>query len=88
MFQANKWSWKRVAANLLLVPVLGGGAVAEGEAHADGAGGPAGDRAEARAPAGPAAPAEAGPVARWLSAGALVAALAALGVTLLRRRRA
>ncbi len=30
---------------------------------------------------------EADPVARWLSAGALVAALAALGVTLLRRRR-
>ncbi|MCS6865532.1 MAG: hypothetical protein RMJ56_16830 [Gemmataceae bacterium] len=28
MFQAKKWSWKRVAANLLLVPVLAGGSVA------------------------------------------------------------
>ena len=28
MFQAKKWSWKRVAANLLLVPVLSGGSVA------------------------------------------------------------
>ncbi len=28
MFQAKKWSWKRVAANLLLVPVLTGGSVA------------------------------------------------------------
>ncbi|MBN9120364.1 MAG: hypothetical protein J0I06_14600 [Planctomycetes bacterium] len=28
MFQAKKWSWKRVATNLLLVPVLGGGSVA------------------------------------------------------------
>ena len=28
MFQAKKWNWKRVAANLLLVPVLTGGTVA------------------------------------------------------------
>ncbi len=28
MFQANKWNWKRVAAKLLLVPVLTGGSVA------------------------------------------------------------
>lgn len=28
MFQAKPWSWKRVAANLLLVPILGGGTVA------------------------------------------------------------
>ena len=28
MFQAKKWNWKRVAANLLLVPILGGGSVA------------------------------------------------------------
>jgi tetratricopeptide (TPR) repeat protein len=28
VFQAKKWNWKRVAANLLLVPVLGGGTVA------------------------------------------------------------
>ena len=28
MFQAKKWSWKRVAANLLLASVLTGGSVA------------------------------------------------------------
>ena len=28
VFQAKKWNWKRVAANLLLVPVLTGGTVA------------------------------------------------------------
>ncbi len=28
MFQAKKWNWKRVAANLLLVPMLTGGTVA------------------------------------------------------------
>ena len=28
MFTAKKWSWKRVVANLLLVPVLTGGTVA------------------------------------------------------------
>ncbi len=28
VFQANKWSWKRIAARLLLVPVLAGGSAA------------------------------------------------------------
>ena len=34
MFQARKWSWKRVAARLLLVPVLAGGSAAVAHAQA------------------------------------------------------
>lgn len=75
-------------------PVVAVGSVAEGDGHAHGTD----DHAEgeehaegddhAEADAADQGAAEADPVARWLSAGALVAALAALGVTLLRRRRA
>lgn len=39
MFQATKWSWKRVAARLLLVPVLAGGPAAVAHAQATPKGG-------------------------------------------------
>ena len=39
MFQAKKWGWKRLAANLLLIPVLTGGSAAV--AHAQYGTGPA-----------------------------------------------
>jgi uncharacterized protein YcnI len=71
-------------------PVVAVGAVAEGDGHGTDAVGDdhAGTGDHADGDAAPQSTAEADPVARWLSAGALVAALAALGVTLLRRRRA
>ena len=33
VFQARKWDWKRVAARLLLVPVLAGGSAAIADAQ-------------------------------------------------------
>ena len=71
-------------------PVVAVGAVAAaGDSHGHGAatdaatdGEHAHDEADAAATAS-----DADPVARWLSGGALVAALAALGVALIRRRR-
>lgn len=73
-------------------PVVAVGSVAEDDGHGHGgdtAGDDHSDADYAQADADTAAQtgAQADPVARWLSAGALVAALAALGVTLLRRRR-
>ena len=62
MFQTKKWNWKRVAANLLLVPVLAGGSVAVvhaqfGKNSAAGImpGGPAASTAGRTPAAGPAA---------------------------------
>jgi uncharacterized protein YcnI len=74
-------------------PVVAVGAVAEGDGHGHGSDAADDEHADSEDHADSADSAEQGateadPVARWLSAGALVAALAALGVTLLRRRRA
>jgi len=75
-------------------PVVAVGSVAEGDGHAHGTGDAGEDHADSEdhastdAEGAAQSAAEADPVARWLSAGALVAALAALGLTVLRRRRA
>lgn len=61
-------------------PVVAVGAVSAGDEHGHG-------DAEAEADADASAGAEADPVARWLAGGALVAAVAALGVALVGRRR-
>lgn len=71
-------------------PVVAVGAAVEGgDGHGDGHGDAGDDSAEhGDAAADPgAAGTEADPVARWLSGGALVAAVAALAVALVRRRR-
>ncbi|MDB5310097.1 MAG: hypothetical protein JWO38_4299, partial [Gemmataceae bacterium] len=56
MFQVTKWGWKRIAARLLLVPVLAGGSAAIAPAQMrTAAGGPApAPAAKGRPPAGPA----------------------------------
>lgn len=59
-----------------------GEAVVDGDGHGDGSSDGHGDDA-----ASDATGAEADPVARWLAGGALAAAVAALAVTLVRRRR-
>ena len=51
MFQAKKWNWKRVAAKLLLVPVLAGGAVVAVSNAQPGRGGNAGMPAMVQPPA-------------------------------------
>ncbi len=67
MFQAKTWSWKRVAANLLLVPILGGGAVAVVNGQLGKTGSPAAPAmpsvgpAKAAGPAKPAAPSSGDP---------------------------
>mgnify|MGYP003348290173 CR=1 FL=1 len=56
MFQKKPWNWKRVAANLLLVPVLTGGTVAIVHAQFGkdkDKGGPAAVPAAAAAPTAP-----------------------------------
>jgi len=68
-------------------PVVAVGSVAEGDGHSHGSEEGTDEHAEGDAHEEAGATAEADPVARWLSAGALAAALAALVVTLLRRRR-
>lgn len=69
-------------------PVVAVGAVTSGTGHDHGSSAHADDHYAASATDGHAdAASEADPVARWLSAGALVAAVAALVVALVRRRR-
>src|SRR5262249_41339524 len=50
VFQARKWGWKRIAAQLLLIPVLGGASAAVAHAQARTGGAPAGQSSATAAP--------------------------------------